>query len=138
MSVFSLIDAEADRLNAESYGRTVAKLVVESLAAMAADHHASLDVVVPICNGCLYYEGQAEQYARPTCAAFPAGIPDAILNSEVDHREPYAGDGGATFTASDADAEAYAHEVFGSRQTAHGQTGKAPVIVRGIVLRTEA
>lgn len=29
-----------------------------------------------------------------TCAAFPEGIPDAIREMRVDHREPYMGDGG--------------------------------------------
>ena len=31
------------------------------------------------------------------CDAYPQGIPDEILESEVDHRLPYAGDGGVQF-----------------------------------------
>jgi hypothetical protein len=29
-----------------------------------------------------------------TCKAFPQGIPAPILNGEVSHKQPYAGDGG--------------------------------------------
>ena len=32
-----------------------------------------------------------------TCDAFPKGIPDAILDNEVDHRHPVKGDGGMRF-----------------------------------------
>lgn len=32
-----------------------------------------------------------------TCAAFPAGIPAAILTNEFDHRKPYLGDGGIRY-----------------------------------------
>jgi hypothetical protein len=31
------------------------------------------------------------------CAAYPDGIPDPILDSDVDHRVPYAGDHGIQF-----------------------------------------
>ena len=37
----------------------------------------------------------------PTCAAFPAGIPEAILLNEHDHRRPWAGDHGVRFTPED-------------------------------------
>jgi hypothetical protein len=32
--------------------------------------------------------------AGPTCAAFPAGIPTAVLDNSVDHRDPVDGDHG--------------------------------------------
>jgi len=31
------------------------------------------------------------------CEAFPFGIPESILLSEADHREPFAGDGGLQY-----------------------------------------
>lgn len=34
-----------------------------------------------------------------TCDAFPQGIPDAILDNEVDHRQPVDGDHGIQFQA---------------------------------------
>ena len=33
------------------------------------------------------------------CDAFPAGIPQGIIDGEVDHREPVAGDRGIRFLA---------------------------------------
>ena len=33
----------------------------------------------------------------PSCAAFPNGIPDAIMWSGYDHRRPWPGDGGVLF-----------------------------------------
>jgi hypothetical protein len=43
------------------------------------------------CLECKHYTGVL------TCAAYPAGIPEAILTGEHDHRQPYPGDQGITF-----------------------------------------
>jgi len=45
----------------------------------------------PICWKCKHYREDV------TCAAFPEGIPAEILESEADHRRPYAGDHGIHF-----------------------------------------
>jgi hypothetical protein len=39
--------------------------------------------------------GEAE--VAGACAAFPNGIPDAIAEGDVEHREPYPGDRGIRF-----------------------------------------
>ncbi len=55
------------------------------------------------CSACKHYRGleqipgqgemrDADQV--PTCAAFPAGIPDKITLERFDHRKPWPGDGG--------------------------------------------
>jgi hypothetical protein len=40
-----------------------------------------------------------------TCAAYPSGIPAEILDSDVDHRLPYAGDHGIHFMQDPAKPE---------------------------------
>lgn len=42
---------------------------------------------------------------KPWCAAFPAGIPDAIWNNQVDHRQPVDGDHGLQWTPAYDGAE---------------------------------
>ncbi len=48
----------------------------------------------PSCNNCKHY---FRDKPGATCAAFPDGIPDAILTGENDHRKPYPGDHGIRF-----------------------------------------
>lgn len=49
----------------------------------------SVSVPVPICFACTHLH---EGIGTMECNAFPDGIPDAILDSEADHRLPYPGD----------------------------------------------
>lgn len=49
----------------------------------------------PICLDCNHYH-KYESY-KFTCDAFPDGIPEKIIDSEVIHREPYKGDHGIQF-----------------------------------------
>jgi hypothetical protein len=56
----------------------------------------------PICFECARFHGMpAKPFAPWTCDAFPKGIPQSIIESERDHREPYVDafddDGGLTF-----------------------------------------
>jgi len=46
---------------------------------------------------------------RPTCAAFPDGIPEAISPGGGDHTRPWPGDHGITFALPDRDAPDRAH-----------------------------
>lgn len=64
----------------------------------------------PICMFCKHYNKQA---VTLSCAAFPEGIPEAILANHADHRRPYAGDHGVRFAPLDAAAAKYAKEMFG-------------------------
>ncbi len=43
------------------------------------------------CGGCKHWRGGGR------CAAFPDGVPDAILECLADHRKPYPGDGGILY-----------------------------------------
>lgn len=51
---------------------------------------------ISICPFCVHFEPGSED-GPPSCAAFPAGIPDMIARSGYDHRNPYEGDGGILF-----------------------------------------
>ncbi|KNZ68846.1 hypothetical protein Tfer_2615 [Thermincola ferriacetica] len=51
-------------------------------------------VKAPICMTCDHFIDDPE---RLICEAFPNGIPEAIINSQADHRMPYPGDNGIQY-----------------------------------------
>lgn len=51
---------------------------------------------IPLCATCRF-AFTPTRGTPPTCRAFPTGIPDAILMSEVDHHFPYPGDHGIQY-----------------------------------------
>jgi hypothetical protein len=65
---------------------------------------------IPLCASCARFSPAlgVDLFAdelRPTCAAFPDGIPEDILVGGADHRTPVDGDRGLTWVmAGDADA----------------------------------
>ena len=68
----------------------------------------------PICALCEYFEpGVGSETGRPSCRAFPQGIPSEILNGGYDHRQPLA-DETITFKlradASEEDLEEWEQE----------------------------
>ena len=50
-------------------------------------------VMLTPCPSCVH-----KHLDRATCTAFPAGIPQPILDGDDDHRAPYPGDGGIQYT----------------------------------------
>lgn len=44
-----------------------------------------------ICTECIWWITGKNP---PACIAFPGGIPEGILKGDIDHSQPYPGDGG--------------------------------------------
>lgn len=64
----------------------------------------------PICLGCARFRKQDGN--KFTCDAYPGGIPQEIISSQVDHREVFEGDHGLQFLPVDDDAARYAATIF--------------------------
>lgn len=58
------------------------------------------DIVAPQCHFCVQrFASDFDVGATGArCRAFPDGIPEAILETRVDHRQPFRGDGGFRYT----------------------------------------
>lgn len=52
---------------------------------------------VPICVKCKHYNKIDYEKLIFSCWAYPDGIPDEIIEGEVDHKKPYKGDNGIQF-----------------------------------------
>jgi hypothetical protein len=65
----------------------------------------------PICVYCQHLNAD-KNATKLTCRAFPAGIPESILDNQADHRQPIPGDHSLTFAPSSAKGRVYAEEVF--------------------------
>jgi hypothetical protein len=53
-----------------------------------------MQLIPPLCAVCTHYDRSSAGFQ---CAAFPKGIPAAILESTADHRLAFDGDGGTRF-----------------------------------------
>jgi len=71
----------------------------------------------PICMWCTHLRQDKTDWP-PACDAYPHGIPEPIMDSDVDHRQPYDGDGGIQFEPVDAAAADYAELLFREPATA--------------------
>ena len=53
-----------------------------------------------LCAFCRHFVLSLAEDGRPTCRAFPYGIPDQILVGRADHRRPFPGDRGIRYEPS--------------------------------------
>jgi hypothetical protein len=54
----------------------------------------------PLCLDCRHLRGYDREMRANTCAAFPGGIPRSIVEGDIVHTEPVAGDGGIRFESA--------------------------------------
>ena len=54
-------------------------------------------VDAPICYDCKHLNEKRQDKGFWECKAYPKGIPDEIMMSEVNHKKPYKGDKGIQF-----------------------------------------
>lgn len=55
------------------------------------------------CDACRHFRDRASFDVPFTCDAFPAGIPDAVYDNTLDHRNEIDGDHGVRFAAKPGD-----------------------------------
>jgi hypothetical protein len=82
----------------------------------------------PICLDCTRFRETTWPVRGLRCDAFPDGIPDAILRSKADHRQPYAGDHGLQFLPTSQEAAADAAQIIAEAQQRSGALPASPVI----------
>lgn len=57
-----------------------------------------MDYGVPMCAACVHLISEPKMSGeKPTCTAFPGGIPLRIYYERGDHRKPWPGDDGVRF-----------------------------------------
>lgn len=67
----------------------------------------------PICTHCMWLATRPlKRDGKDYCGAFPQGIPQAILDNEADHRQPFEGDQGIRFEPRSDNSRIYAEMVF--------------------------
>jgi hypothetical protein len=67
-----------------------------------------MTIAFPPCVVCRHLD--SESRAPQTCAAFPDGIPVAILDGQHLHQTPYPGDHGIQFERMETDVRAWPGE----------------------------
>jgi hypothetical protein len=85
-------------------------------------------IPAPICMYCARYHRDHRGLGLH-CDAFPGGIPDAIIRSRVDHRQPVAGDHGLQFAPNPPDGAWHAERIIAG----HAERARRRPRVRGYV-----
>ena len=92
------------------------------------EHHMdNTDRIIepPICVDCKRLHKAVYGKWGMFCDAFPDGIPDAIMTSRADHRQPVEGDHGVQFLAKSPEAAAAARRIIAE---AHASADSKPLL----------
>lgn len=71
-----------------------------------------MTTAIPVCAGCAHFE-------QGRCAAYPHGIPPAVLYGHADHRLPLPNDRGVQFEPIDDPGRELVEAVFGTTPVAY-------------------